>query len=115
MIIGHDSDQSGGQLYHCGLSLDDKLNTHFQNVVVMPRSELNHKQDVQGEFILLANELFSEKELQSIFGYPPSSWGIAPYSKAPKADGVLAVYDFTRHLMHQQDSSDLIHGTERRV
>ena len=103
VIIGYNSDQWGGQLYRCALSLDDKLNTHFQTVVVIPRSELNHKQDVQGEFILLANELFSEKELQDKFGYPPSSSNIRRFSMLPRHDQLLAIYDFTKNSGRQEE------------
>lgn len=67
VIIGYNADQWGGELYRCALSLDETLNTHFQTVIVIPRPESTQKQDLQGEFILLANELFSENQLQDTF------------------------------------------------
>lgn len=101
VIIGYNSDHWGGELYRCALSLDEKLNTHFKNVIVIPRSGLNQKQDLQGEFMLLANELFSENQLQDIFGYSPTSSQIRQASKSPQYDKLVAIYDFTRNSASQ--------------
>ena len=103
VIIAYNSDQWGGQLYRCALSLDGKLNRRFQSVIVIPRSGLSQKQDLQGEFFLLANELFSEKELEGIFGYPPASAKIRKLSKLPQHDQLLAIYDFTENSVRQHE------------
>jgi hypothetical protein len=103
------------QDYRCALSLDKNVSRRFKSVIVIPRSGLNEKQDSHGQFVLFTRELFSENELAGIFGYPPQSSRIAAYSKGPTAGRFLTIYDFTRHSMHQQDSSDLIRGTEPRL
>jgi hypothetical protein len=106
VIIAYDSDQWSGELYRCALSLDERLNTHFQSVIVIPRSGLNLKQDVQGEFMLLANELFSENQLQDIFGQPPTSSKIRKFSKTPQPDDLIAIYEFTSDSVPSVATSD---------
>lgn len=101
VVIAYDSDQWSGQLYRCALSLDERLNTHFQSVIVIPRSGLNLKQDLQGEFILLANELFSESQLQDIFGQAPTSSKIRKQSKVPHHGELVAIYDFTKNSVRE--------------
>jgi hypothetical protein len=91
----------GGELYRCALSLDENLNTHFQTVIVIPRPESNQKQDLQGEFNLLANELLSENQLQDIFGHAPTSSKIRKQSKLPHHGELVAIYDFTKNSVHQ--------------
>jgi len=95
VIIAYDSNQWGGQLYRCALSLDDNLNRHFQSVIEIPRLRLNQRQNLQGEFVLFANELFSENQLQDIFGQPPTSSKIRRFSKTPQPDDLIAIYEFT--------------------
>ncbi len=94
VIIGYPSDPWEGADYRCALSLDGSVNPHFRSVIVIPRSSLGKRQDAQGEFILLANELFSQKELQDTFGYPPTSSKIREFSKSPELDKLLAIYEF---------------------
>lgn len=94
VIIAYDSNQWGGQLYRCALSLDDTLNRHFQSVIEIPRLRLNQRQNLQGEFVLFANELFSENQLQDIFGRPPTSSKIRKFSKTPQPDDLIAIYEF---------------------
>ena len=101
VIIGYNTDQWGGELYRCALSLDENLNTHFQTVIVIPRPESNQKQDLQGEFILLANELFLENQLQDIFGHAPTSSKIRKQSKLPHHGELVAIYDFTKNSVRQ--------------
>lgn len=95
VIIAYDSDQWSGQLYRCALSLDERLNIHFQSVIVIPRSGLHLKQDLHGEYMLFANELFSENQLLDIFGQPPTSSTIRKFSKTPQPDDLIAIYVFT--------------------
>ena|SRR3990172_3400556 len=101
--------------YRCARSLDKDLSRRFKSVIVIPRPEVNEKQGLHGQFLLFTPELFSENELARIFGYPPRSSRIAAYSKGPATGQFLAIYDFIKHSMHQQDSSDLIDSTEPRL
>jgi len=101
VIIGYNADQWGGELYRCALSLDENLNTHFQTVIVIPRSRLNQRQDLRGDSMLLANELFSENQLQDIFGYSPTSSQIRQPSKSPQYNKLVAIYDFTKNSVRQ--------------
>lgn len=96
VIIAYKSDGYGAQQYRCALGLDEHLNQHFQTVIVIPQDRLNQKQVLQGEFIVLANELFSENRLRDTFGRPPSSSKIRRPSTSPRPDELVAIYEFTK-------------------
>lgn len=97
VLISYSSDgHYRGDQYRCALSLDENLNQYFQTVTVIRREQLDHKQNLQGEFVLLANELFSEKQLHDAFGRPPSSTRIRRPSTSPRLDELVAIYEFTK-------------------
>jgi hypothetical protein len=99
VLISYSSDgHYRGHQYLCALSLDENLNQYFQTVTVIRREQLDHKQNLQGEFVLLANELFSEKQLHDAFGRPPSSTRIRKPSTSPRLDELVAIYEFTGDL-----------------
>ena len=81
--------------YRCALSLDEKLNQYFQKARVIPQSELNRRHELGGEFVLFANEPFSDNRLQDIFGRPPTSSKIRKFSESPKPSELIAIYEFT--------------------
>ncbi|HWR58821.1 MAG TPA: hypothetical protein VN328_08040 [Thermodesulfovibrionales bacterium] len=96
VINGHPlKDQYQGQQYRCSLSLDRGLSGKFSSVRVIPRADFSREQDVQGSFIFLANEIFSEEQLEKIFRRRPSSSTIIKQAASPEPENLVAVYDFS--------------------
>jgi len=84
----------GGQLHRCALGLDERLNGHFHSVTAIPQSGLQQWQEVHGEFVLFSDELFTENQLQNLFGYPPHSSRVVRFSGPHQSAQLLAIYDF---------------------
>ncbi len=102
VIIAYDSDQYLAQHYRCALSLDDTLNGRFHSVGVIRRAGLSQRPDLPTHFILFANELFSDRQLEDMFGSRPHSSTIRRPVTSPRPGVLAAIYEFSEDPLPQQ-------------
>jgi hypothetical protein len=97
VIIAYNSDQHLGQHYRCALSLDDTLNARFKSVRVIHQADLDQRHDLQSNVILLANQRFSNDQLQAMFGSPPTAATLRRPFTSPRPEALAAIYEFTKN------------------
>jgi hypothetical protein len=96
VIIAYNSDQYLGQHYRCALSLDDTLNARFKSVRVIRQADLDQRHDLQSNVILLANQRFSNDQLQAMFGSLPTAATLRRPFTSPRPGALAAIYEFIK-------------------